>query len=72
MLAMGGNTATRPFAELVGLSMQAVSRLALSLLPARADRPLRRVTACADSSFGPRTGEAAGAAVLVGLATEAA
>eukprot|EP00969_Alexandrium_andersonii_P334923 14802121-Alexandrium_andersonii.AAC.1 len=61
---MGGGAATRSFGELAGLEMKDVSRLALSLLPGRANQPLKRVAACADGSFDPSTGEAVGAAVL--------
>eukprot|EP00969_Alexandrium_andersonii_P371028 15478590-Alexandrium_andersonii.AAC.1 len=66
---MGGDTPLRTFSELAGLAIHDVSKLALSLLPGRLDEPLRRLTACTDGSFDPSSGEAAGAAILVGLTT---
>eukprot|EP00969_Alexandrium_andersonii_P229260 10124986-Alexandrium_andersonii.AAC.1 len=67
---MGGAVALRPFAELAGLPILDLSRLALTLLPGHAGEPLRRLTACTDGSFDPRSGVAAGAAVFVGLTTQ--
>eukprot|EP00969_Alexandrium_andersonii_P010173 443945-Alexandrium_andersonii.AAC.1 len=68
---MRGTAPMRTFGELAGLDILHVSRLALSLLPGHAGEPLRRLTACTDGSFDPGTGEAAGAAVLIGLTAEA-
>eukprot|EP00969_Alexandrium_andersonii_P130447 5768572-Alexandrium_andersonii.AAC.1 len=67
---MGGAIALRPFAELAGLSILDVSKLALALLPGHAGEPLRRLTACTDGSFDPRSGVATGAAVFVGLTVQ--
>eukprot|EP00969_Alexandrium_andersonii_P343928 15201274-Alexandrium_andersonii.AAC.1 len=64
---MGGHAALRTFSELAGLDAPPASRLAMSLLPTSAGQPLVRVTACTDGSFDPATGEAAGAAALLGL-----
>eukprot|EP00969_Alexandrium_andersonii_P191228 8446934-Alexandrium_andersonii.AAC.1 len=64
---MGGDAPLRTFSELAGLALRDVSKLALSLLPGRLDEPLRRLTACTDGSSDPSSGEAAGAATLIGL-----